>query len=31
MGAFSLYVARLIGSFHRNNTPSGRHDGQVVI
>ena len=31
MGAFSLYVARLIGSFHRNNTPSGRRYGQVVI
>jgi len=31
MGPFSFDVTRLIGSFHRNSTPSGHLNGQVVI
>jgi hypothetical protein len=31
MGAFSADIARLIGSFHRIDTPSGHRNGQAVI
>src|SRR5581483_6939855 len=31
VGPFSADVARLIGSLHKNNAPSGRLKGQVVI